>query len=169
MLGYSMATTHARTTMKYGLLVCLLLIPGVTMAQSRLIRGTVRTEADGTVIPGSTVALKGKSAGTANAAGSFTLTAPNRSVTLIVRAPGYHTKAYTLSRTVDTVTIRLSDDSRMLPEVVVMGYGTVPRRDIITVDFSASVPLWRPLPYVDRFLPPKPGTETGQKTPALRH
>jgi len=108
-------------------LIGLLYWQGV-QAQNETVRGTVYGEADGTPLPGVSIAVKGTTYGTTtNAQGQFTLSAPAKAV-LVFSYIGYESKEITVGRQTN-LDVRLAADTRQLSEVVVVGYGTQNRRD----------------------------------------
>ncbi|WP_245652278.1 SusC/RagA family TonB-linked outer membrane protein [Rufibacter tibetensis] len=105
-------------------------------------------------MPGVTVLLKGSTtASSTGVDGSFTLSVPEASGVLIFSYIGYTTqeKAFTGPGTINVV---LSDDTKALEEVVVVGYGTQKRADITgaiaTLDAKAIEE--RPIARVDQAL-----------------
>nr|WP_083470204.1 TonB-dependent receptor [Rufibacter tibetensis] len=112
------------------------------------------TSKTGEPLPGVTVLLKGSTtASSTGVDGSFTLSVPEASGVLIFSYIGYTTqeKAFTGPGTINVV---LSDDTKALEEVVVVGYGTQKRADITgaiaTLDAKAIEE--RPIARVDQAL-----------------
>ncbi len=89
------------------------------------------TGADGTGLPGVTVLVRGTSIGTStNSDGAFNLTAPEGS-TLVFSFVGYTTQTTVVSAANSgALTIKLSEDTQKLNEVVVVGYGTQERGSV---------------------------------------
>ena len=86
---------------------------------------------DGTGVPGATVVVKGTTVGTAtDVDGNFTLSVPAGSNTLIVSFIGFKTQEVPINNR-STVNISLATDAQALQEVVVTGYSTQKKRDII--------------------------------------
>lgn len=98
------------------------------MAQEVTVSGTVKG-ADGTGLPGVTVQSKGTTKGTQTGLdGSYKLAGVAKSGTLVFSFVGMETKEVVIgNKTVVDVT--LIDDSKALEEVVVVGYGTVKKKD----------------------------------------
>lgn len=88
------------------------------------------TDAEGNSVEGATVTVQGTSVSTAsNAQGEYTLSVPATATTLVFSTVGYETQEIEIgSRTV--IDVRLSVDSGALEEVVVVGYGTMQRKDL---------------------------------------
>ncbi|HEY1166463.1 MAG TPA: SusC/RagA family TonB-linked outer membrane protein, partial [Chitinophaga sp.] len=106
----------------------LLLIAGIATAQTQPITGKV-TDEKGEPIPGATIQVKGTSNGTATGPdGSFKLNAPS-SGTLVVSYVGYANQEVSIGGK-STVNITLQTSSTQLTDVVVVGYGTVRKKDL---------------------------------------
>ncbi len=111
---------------QWGLLMLLCLMPVYAWAQSR-ITGTVNDEF-GDPIVGATVQVKGTSIGAiTDIDGNFSLDAPANSI-LTVRFVGY--KAQEVQASNKPVVVALQEDSDILDEVVVVGYGQMKRSDL---------------------------------------
>lgn len=93
------------------------------------ITGTVK-DSKGQTIPGVTVAVKGTTTGTiTDASGQFKLSVPRNAKTLIFTFVGMKGQEIEIgSKT--TFNVVLSDDEVELGEVVVIGYGTVKKKDL---------------------------------------
>ena len=103
------------------LLVLCLLFSTAALAQVRL-TGKV-TDDQNLGLPGVSVVLKGTTTGTVtDAAGNYTLSAPNRNATLVFSYIGFRTQEIPIGDRTD-VSISLASDDKMLNEVVVVGYG----------------------------------------------
>ena len=99
----------------------------VAMAQNKL-SGTVVDE-NGDPLPGAAVLIKGTSDGTVtDADGAFSLSVPN-GATLTVSFIGY-TDQDVVPGNRTSIDIALEPDDKLLEEVVVIGYGTVKRKDL---------------------------------------
>ncbi|CCH55211.1 hypothetical protein BN8_04453 [Fibrisoma limi BUZ 3] len=117
--------------MKSFLPFVLILFSQLVNAQPRTIHGTVRSAHDKVPIPGANVVLKNTTIGTTTSpTGTFSLMTPTESTTLVVASIGYKTLEVLVPKTVDSVSIRLQEDSRALAEVIVTGYKTLSRRDV---------------------------------------
>ncbi|GHA74858.1 SusC/RagA family TonB-linked outer membrane protein [Pontibacter akesuensis] len=99
------------------------------LAQGLTVTGTV-TDENGDGLPGVTVLQKGTSKGTATGVdGTFTLPAVDSDATLIFSFIGYKTKEVPVEGR-QTINTSIQPDQQALEEVVVVGYGTVNRRDL---------------------------------------
>lgn len=106
----------------------LLFITGA-LAQGFTVQGKVTDEND-VGLPGVTVLLKGTTIGTAtNIDGSFSLSVPDESETLVVSFIGYQTQEVPINNRA-TINVSLAPDAKALEEVVVVGYGTQRKRDL---------------------------------------
>lgn len=110
------------------LVVMLLLQAPTLLAQTRSVSGVVKSE--GETLPGVTVSEKGTNNGTVtDADGKFTLSVSGESSVLVVSFIGMQTQEVPVgSRT--SFEIELVADVTELQEVVVIGYGTVERRNL---------------------------------------
>jgi TonB-linked SusC/RagA family outer membrane protein len=109
-------------------------------AQTSPIRGRVVDDSTGAPIADATVILSGTSLGTSTAAdGTFSLASPTdgRKHNLIVSSSGYATQTVPIPSTV-FVHIRLKRQAKDLEDVVVIGYQSVRRRDVLASVSSVS-------------------------------
>lgn len=109
------------------LLVLMLATPSVVYAQNTItVKGNV-VDAMGEPLIGCTVQQKGGGAGTvADLSGNFTLNVP-KDATLVFTFIGYKTQELKAATQMKVV---MKDDSQVMDEVVVVGYGTMKRSDI---------------------------------------
>lgn len=109
-------------------LFIILLFASSVMAQDRTITGTVTGKEDGLPLPGVSVKIKGSTVGTTTASdGKYSIRA-NTGAVLEFSFVGYAS----LSRTVgggNSINVSLTGDSQALSDVVVVGYGTVSKKD----------------------------------------
>lgn len=110
-----------------GLLVIPLLV-AVAYAQTISIRGTVKDET-GLSLPGVAVTVKGSSIATqTDVNGNFTINVPSTAAVLQFRYLGFSNQEVTVGgRT--TLNVTLKEDIGKLDEVIVIGYGSIPKRD----------------------------------------
>ena len=118
---------------KYVFLLFFVLSAAAAFAQSNVVSGKVVDETN-QPLPGATVTVKGtqKSTGT-DANGNFRLTGvPNGAVTLQISFVGYLTidKVINVFGNVTDVSVGLQPNAKGLNEVVVIGYGTVKKKDL---------------------------------------
>ena len=97
--------------------------------QSITVTGKV-TDNFGDPLPGVTVTIKGLQQGTATGAnGDYSLSVPNENVTLVFSYIGFISKEEVVGNR-RTINVTLTDDTRQLEEVVVIGYGTVKKANL---------------------------------------
>ena len=113
------------------------------------------TNEKGEALPGVTVVLKGTTKGTSSGAdGSFTLSVPETSGTLIFSFIGFTTQERKFNGN-EKFNISLAEDSQSLDDVVVVGYGTQKRADVTSAiaTFEPGKQLEdRPISRVDQAL-----------------
>lgn len=98
------------------------------MAQQRTVSGVV-TDSSGEVVIGASVVVKGGSQGTiTDINGKYTLSVPSSARTLQVTYVGMKAKEVQITGSVINVT--LEEDTKVLEDVVVIGYGTVRKADL---------------------------------------
>ena len=106
----------------------LLLASSVAMAQERVVSGKVTSSDDGSGIPGANIQIKGTSSGTVtDADGNFKVNAANNA-TLVFSFVGYVTQEVVVGAQ-STIAVSLQSDITSLSEVVVVGYGSVEKKD----------------------------------------
>ena len=94
-------------------------------AQSRSVSGKVLDEQQVPIIGAAVImAGEGSVGSVTDIDGNFALTVPSGDVTLNVTCLGYESKAVSVPNTQSMVTIILNEDSMMIDETVVVGYGT---------------------------------------------
>ncbi|RCH56333.1 SusC/RagA family protein [Mucilaginibacter hurinus] len=97
-------------------------------AQNRTVTGKV-TDAEGEVLPGVNVSLKGTATATAtDARGQYTLTIPETGATLVFSYLGFATQE--VAANTATIDITLQTDSKQLDEIVVTGYQSERKKDL---------------------------------------
>lgn len=114
------------------LLWCLFLFfSAIATGQSqKTINGTVLSSDDNMPLPGASVVVKGTTNGTStNFDGNFVLEASDGAETLIVSYLGFETQEVAITR--DNMTIVMQIDTSGLDEVVVVGYGTQKKSDLV--------------------------------------
>ena len=112
------------------ILLFLILILGTSgIYAQKKVSGTV-LDAEKQPLAGANVVVKGTTTGTmTDASGKFTLTVPSAASVLSVSFIGYVAKDIVVG-TVAELTITLESEAQALNEVVVIGYGTVKKRDL---------------------------------------
>ncbi|MVM29683.1 SusC/RagA family TonB-linked outer membrane protein [Spirosoma sp. HMF4905] len=127
------------------LAMILLLGNSVAWAQGRTVTGKV-TDPSGASLPGVSVQIKGTQRGTnTDADGKYSLANVPDNATLVLSFIGYTSQEVAVGNR-STVDVKLSDDTKALDEVVVVGYGTAKRKDLTgsvvqvsAKDFNAGV------------------------------
>ena len=111
------------------LFLLLLSLAGAGFGQNtRTVRGTVSSDADGMPLPGVSISVRGTTTGTTtDADGRYSLTVPPNG-TLIFSYIGYLRQELPTGNRA-TIDVRMSADTRQLSEVIVVGYGTQNKRD----------------------------------------
>src|SRR6187551_1018739 len=126
------------------LFIVMILLTGPTylFAQSKIVSGIVKDEA-GTPIPGVSVVVKGTSQGTVtDADGKFSINAEG---VLVFSAIGMASQEVNLDSQT-SFDITLATDITQLSEVVVIGYGEVERKDLISSVSSVSSKQLKDIP-----------------------
>jgi hypothetical protein len=121
---------RAKTGLSYFKLVIfalLIALSGSVLAQDANVSGKV-TDAKTGGIPGVTITVKGTTKGTnTDVEGNYQISVPVNT-TLTFSAIGYETKDVPVGNK-SVVDVVLSEDIKALEEVVVVGYGTVKKKD----------------------------------------
>ena len=112
------------------LITCTILLgPLCVSAQNRAIKGTVTDAVTGEPLIGVAVKIQNGQGGTAtNVNGAFTLRVPAGAI-LTISYIGYETQTVTVGDQTD-IKVKLAQGSRTLNEVVVVGYGTMKKKDL---------------------------------------
>jgi TonB-linked SusC/RagA family outer membrane protein len=131
------------------LLLPLLLIFFVSagaFAQTRKVTGTVNASDNGTPLAGATVKVKGTSVSTStDVNGVFTISAAANAI-LTITSVGYAAQDFPVNNSA-TLAIKLVADPQSLTQVVIVGYGSVKRKDLtgavssISADQIEKVPV----------------------------
>jgi TonB-dependent starch-binding outer membrane protein SusC len=107
----------------------LLFITTGIYAQNRVVSGTVTDSKSGAPLQGVTVSAKGTTVATqTNAAGAYSLSVPGSVNTLVFTSVSYTTQE--LSITGNVVDALLVSNASAMENVVVIGYGTVKKKDL---------------------------------------
>jgi len=103
-------------------------VPEVTQQRGQTVKGIVR-DADGFELPGVNVVEKGTTNGVmTDMDGQFTLTVGPNSV-IVISYIGFRTQEITVGNQT-ALTVTLQEDTQLVDEVVVIGYGTQRRADV---------------------------------------
>lgn len=109
------------------------------MAQQNHVTGTITDGNDGSPIIGANVLVKGTAVGTiSDLNGGFSVNLPSGRNVLVVSCIGYKTQELTIKPGQKTVSIVLREDTELLDEVVVVGYGTMKKSDLSGASVSMS-------------------------------
>ena len=101
----------------------------LTFQQTNTVTGIV-TDINNEPLPGVSVLIKGATQGTAtDANGFYTLQIPNENTTLVFTYIGFVSQEVVVGSK-KNVNVTLSEDLHQLEEVVVVGYGTMKKRDL---------------------------------------
>ncbi|HYK45735.1 MAG TPA: SusC/RagA family TonB-linked outer membrane protein [Parafilimonas sp.] len=112
-------------------LVVPLLFCSVLNAQTRSVSGNVVSVANGTPVTKATILVKqGSKYFAAADDGSFTLTIPSDTATIVVTAVGFTSKEFFIGKTDDNIVVRLDEKNNDLDEVVVVGYSDKKRSEL---------------------------------------
>ena len=107
----------------------LLLICGNALAQKRTVSGTI-TDVDGSPIEGVTVTLKGTTTATVTSnIGKYSISVDGKTGTLVFTHTGFLVKEISVAN-LTTLDVKLQPKVNSSEEVVVMGYGTVKKKDL---------------------------------------
>ena len=113
-------------------------------AEARVISGTVKDPTGETIISASVV-VKGTTIGTVtDFDGNYTIDVPDDAQVLVFSYIGMKTQELTI--TGDVMNVVLSENSEVLEEVVVTGYGTTKKRDLVTAVASVSADQIKDVP-----------------------
>jgi TonB-linked SusC/RagA family outer membrane protein len=108
-----------------------------TEAVAHSITGKV-TDNSGQALPGVSILLKGTTTGTVtDPAGKYALSTPEGSGTLVFSFVGYTTEEIAIDNRT-TIDVSLVEDIKALSEVVVVGYGSVQKRELTSAVTSIS-------------------------------
>ncbi|HQW45169.1 MAG TPA: SusC/RagA family TonB-linked outer membrane protein, partial [Chitinophagaceae bacterium] len=111
------------------------------------INGTVK-DTDGKPLASVSVSVKGTNAGTTtNSKGEFSLSGIDANATLIFSIVGYATQTVSLNGR-NNINITLAVDAKQQSEIVVMGYGTLKRKDLTGSVSSVNTEEIKNTPFV---------------------
>ncbi|MCU0323658.1 MAG: TonB-dependent receptor [Spirosomaceae bacterium] len=116
-------------SIKQGFAIAVLLFTSLSvMAQDITVSGTVKGS-DGSGLPGVNVQVKGTSKGTqTDINGKYTLSGVSKNATLQFSFVGLNSQEVAIGNR-SVVDVVMTDDTKVLEEVVVVGYGTVKKKD----------------------------------------
>lgn len=107
----------------------------VNAQQQVVVKGTVFSEKNSEAIIGATVKVKGSGRGEqpgtiSDAKGNFSLIIKSLPATLLISYIGYKEQETEVYESAEPITVYLSEDLKLLNEVVVIGYGTQKRKEL---------------------------------------
>ena len=112
------------------LMLAFLTIGQILFAQTKKVTGVVK-DATGETVIGASVIEKGTSNGTiTDADGNFSLTVSSNATTLQISYVGYQTQDVSISGKT-SIAVILKEDSELLEEVVVVGYGAQKKESVV--------------------------------------
>jgi TonB-linked SusC/RagA family outer membrane protein len=121
---------HMNKSMKKLMLLGLMLCIGVCVS-AQTITGTVTSAEDGLTLPGVSVTVKGTTSGTAtDVDGKFTINISSDKAVLVFTYIGFRTKEISVTGVSGALQVVLNEDTQLLDEVVVVGYGTMKKSDL---------------------------------------
>lgn len=114
------------------------------MASAKVVRGTVTDQSGETIISASVI-VKGTTIGTVtDFDGNYELNVPDDATTLVFSYIGLQTQEVAISGA--TVNVVLMENAEVLDEVVVTGYGTTKKRDLVTSVASVGAEQLKDIP-----------------------
>ena len=121
----------------------------LVFSQSYDIGGTVKEKKSGLSIPGVNIQIKNSTKGTTtDLDGKFTFKGIPSGSVVVFTFIGYKTFEYTVTGTDTNMSIALSEDEKVLDEVVVIGYGTQKKREVtgaVSVVDSKTLEVLKPV------------------------
>lgn len=134
---------------KITFLMLFTLISHFSWAQSRTITGTVADSKTKETLPGASIQVKGTSKGAAtDMDGNFSIANVSSTDTLVVTYMGYQSQMVPVG-TAEKLNIALKSDSKVMEEVVVIGYATVNTRDVTGAVSSVKATALKDIPITD--------------------
>ncbi|UEG54153.1 TonB-dependent receptor [Mucilaginibacter daejeonensis] len=117
---------------KFYLLCLFLLTVSFAQAQTRALSGRVLDASNADPLIGAAVTIKGSTAGQiTDVNGKFTVNVPaGQDATLTIKYVGYAEQTVTFTANEQDVTVKLAAQQNALEDVVVVGFGTIKRRDL---------------------------------------
>lgn len=113
------------------MLIMILFSSLIGFAQDRAVSGRITSGDDGTTIAGATVTVKGTTRGAnTDATGKFNISVPSSGV-IVVSFLGFKAQEIQINNR-SVINVVLEADSKLLEEAVVVGYGTVKRKDLVS-------------------------------------
>lgn len=108
-----------------------LLMSSHVMAQESIVTGTITDANDGSPLIGANVLVKDAGVGSiADTEGRYSVNVPKGKNVLVFSCIGYKEQTITLKPGQRTLNVRMAEDTELLDEVVVVGYGTMKKSDL---------------------------------------
>ena len=108
-----------------------LLMSGHMMAQQTIVTGVITDANDGSPLIGANVLVKGAGTGSiANVDGKYSVNVPNGKNVLVFSCVGYKEQEITLKPGQKVLNVTMKEDTELLDEVVVIGYGSMKKSDL---------------------------------------
>jgi TonB-linked SusC/RagA family outer membrane protein len=131
------------------LLIIFLLFSTFGFAQKRNIEGTVKEQSTGLPLNGVNVTDKNSgSSVVTNFDGKFSFKGMSSGTTLVFTYAGYKSIKYIINESDSSIVINLQDEAKALSEVVVIGYGSVSKKQLtgsVSVVSSKTIETLRPI------------------------
>ena len=131
------------------LLILFLFLSSFGFAQGYDVGGVVKEKGSGLPIPGVNVQVKNSKTGmSTDMDGRFSLKGVSAGATLVFSYVGYQNLEYKVNSSNNAISITLSEDSKVLDEVVVIGYGSQKKREVtgaVSVVDSKTLEILKPV------------------------
>ena len=122
----------------YVLMAVFLCFATIAKAQDVMITGTVTSSEDNSSLPGVNVVLKGTLQGTVtDVSGKYSIEVPETNAILVFSSVGFLTQEVVVGNQT-VIDLQLAPDVTALDEIVVVGYGTQKKSDIVGAISSVS-------------------------------
>ena len=132
--------------MKQHLTLILITLMAATIVQAKVITGHV-TDPTGETIISASVVVKGTTIGTVtDMDGYYQIEVPDDAKTLVFSYLGMLTQEHTIVS--DVIDVVMKEDAKVLDEIVVTGYGTTKKRDLVTAVSSVGGDQLKDIPVV---------------------
>ncbi len=130
--------------MKKHLTLILMVLGLAGMLQAKVVRGVV-TDPTGEGVIAASVVVKGTAVGTVtDFDGNYSLEVPDDAETLVFSYIGMRNEERAIQG--EVINVQLSEDNTVLDEVIVTGYGTTKKRDLVTSVASVSADQLKDVP-----------------------
>jgi len=128
---YNNFNKKSMTKMKKLMLLLLVSCISIYSMAQTTISGTVTSAEDNSGLPGVNVSVKGAALGTASDGnGNFSITVPTEKAVLIFKYIGFREQEISVSGNTRDLKVVMQENTQLLDEVVVVGYGTMRKGDL---------------------------------------